>query len=375
MVEIMIAADSFKGSASSIEVASYIEQGIIRVNKEVKVKKIPIADGGEGTVDAVISALGGEYKEHIVTGPYGQKVKAQYGIINQRIAVIEMAQASGLHLRTQEESIWQATTYGTGELIKLALENGVREIYIGLGGSATNDGGAGMAQALGAKLYKNDGQEIEPGAKELSEVVKVDITSMDERLKETSITLLSDVTNPLTGENGASYIFGTQKGAYPVDIIALDKALTHFGRVVEEQLNGEWMEKEGAGAAGGLGFGLLAFCGAKIESGIDKVLNLIQLEQRIQEADLIITGEGRMDGQSVQGKAPLGVAKMAKKYNLPVIAVVGSADEDLTKIYKSGIDLVIDTVNCPMTLEQAIERAPVLISRAGETAIRSFFLK
>lgn len=374
MTKIVIASDSFKGSATSLEVANAIEAGIKRVEDKIKVKKLPIADGGEGTVDALIQALEGDEETVKVTGPYEQPVEATFGFVKDSIAVIEMAQASGLHLKKENDSIWDATTFGTGELIQAALDKGAKEIYIGLGGSATNDAGAGMAQALGAKLQKENGEDISLGARELADVSQIDVSEMDDRLKKVPITILSDVTNPLLGEKGASAIFGPQKGATEEDVDRLDESLSKFKESVENELEGEWSEIEGAGAAGGLGFGLVAFCGAKIESGIEKILGLIELKQELEEADLVITGEGQMDGQSVGGKAPVGVAKLAKQQGVPVAAIVGSADEDLSAIYEAGIDLVIETVNKPMTLEEAIDNAPQLIERAGETVFRAYQL-
>lgn len=373
-MNILVASDSFKGSASSYEVAKFIEKGIRRVDEKADIIKVPVADGGEGTVEAVVSSLNGSYKTIEVTDPYGSKAEAVYGILENQIAIIEMAQASGLHFKKANDSVWNATSYGTGELILAALDDGVKEIYIGLGGSATNDGGAGMAQALGATLLTAEGQEIDFGAKGLEQIDSINIDSMDERLKKVSITVLSDVTNPLTGENGASAVFGPQKGAEGKDVPELDAALVHFRKKVERALSGNWSDVEGAGAAGGLGFGLMAFCGAKLESGIEAILELIRLEDKLKQADLVITGEGKMDGQSVKGKAPVGIAKLAKKYRLPVVAIVGSSDNDLSEIYKSGIDLVIHTINKPMLLEKAMENAESLIENAGETVIRAFYL-
>lgn len=375
MTKVVIASDSFKGSATSLEVADAIEAGLKRVEENIEITKLPIADGGEGTVEALVQALDGKMESVKVTGPYERGAEASFGFLKESIAVIEMAQASGLHLKEEKDSIWDATTYGTGELIQAALDKGAKEIYIGLGGSATNDAGAGMAQALGVKLKKENGEEISYGAKELTEISQIDVSGIDERLKNVSITILSDVTNPLLGEKGASAIFGPQKGASEEDVEKLDDCLATFKDMVEKELNGEWSEMEGAGAAGGLGFGLVAFCGAEIESGIEKILELIELEKEVEDADLVITGEGQMDGQSVGGKAPVGVAKLAKEYTVPVAAIVGSADEDLAAIYDAGIDLVIETVNKPMELDEAIEKAPQLIERAGETVMRAYQLK
>lgn len=372
---VLLAVDSFKGSASSLEVERYIEEGIRRVNKEVQINKVPIADGGEGTVEALVKGLDGRMKEVEVTGPYYEKTRARFGIIHENVAVIEMAEASGLHLVEEKggDPI-NATTFGTGELVLAALDAGADKIYIGLGGSATNDGGAGMAQALGVSLKDASGEEISFGADALQHLETIDTSNMDERVKKTAITILSDVTNPLYGKKGASVVYGPQKGASEEEVIVLDKQLRHFAEKVREQLDVDLADEEGAGAAGGLGFGLMAFCGAQIRRGIEEVLDLLQIDEQLQDADVVITGEGKMDGQSIQGKAPIGVAKRAKKYGVPVIAVVGSAAEDLTSIYENGIDLVIGLVNKPMSLEDAMAQTEVLAANAGETAFRAFLL-
>lgn len=354
MDKIVVASDSFKGSATSLEVAEAVEKGIRRKNPSVEVVKLPIADGGEGTVEALIQALDGKKEVIEVTGPYDRPVKATYGFLDESKAVIEMAEASGLHYKKEEDSIWDATTYGTGELILDAIEKGAKEIFLGVGGSATNDGGAGMAQALGVQLSTEKGA-LSFGAKDLGNLTHVDNSTKDERLEAVDITILSDVTNPLVGEKGASVIFGPQKGAEK-----------EIGRSVSEQ--------KGAGAAGGLGFGLMAFCEAKSSSGIEKIIELIGLREAIKEADLVITGEGQMDGQSIGGKAPIGVAKVAKEEHKPVAAIVGSADEDFSKIYEAGIDLVIETVHKPMELKEAIEKAPQLIARAAEKVMYAYEL-
>ncbi|MCM3570577.1 glycerate kinase [Neobacillus mesonae] len=375
-MKIVIASDSFKGSASSLEIAEFIEKGIRRVQSNADVLKLPLADGGEGTVDALVNALNGQYVEKVVTGPLGEKVKAKYGIINQDIAVIEMAEASGLTLiPSHERNPFKATTYGTGELIKSALDHGVKEILIGIGGSATNDAGAGMAQALGVALADNEHQEIGYGAESVARVEKIDTSAIDPRIKNTKMTILSDVTNPLCGENGASYVYGPQKGASSEDVVKLDAILKRFGELVERTLGIEMMNKKGAGAAGGLGAGLMAFCNGQLHSGIDRILDIINLEEQVKEADLVITGEGMMDFQSVQGKAPIGVAKIAKKHNKPVIAIVGSEGYHANEVYEHGIDLVIDIINKPMSIEEAMNHVGELAEIAGEKAIRAFCLQ
>lgn len=373
--KIVIAADSFKGSASTIQVEDYIEQGILRLNRNVEIVKVPVADGGEGTVDALVIGCKGEYRYADVTGPMGDKVQAKFGIIKDNIAVVEMAEASGLTLvDLADNDVYRATTYGTGELIRAALDCGVKEIFIGVGGSATNDGGVGMAQALGVSFKDSEGNEIPFGAGKLGDISSIDDSGLDTRIHDVTFTILSDVTNPLCGENGASYIYGPQKGATPEDVRKLDQLLRHYGEKVEECLGIAVLEAPGAGAAGGLGAGLMAFCGAKSYSGISKVLSILEIESHFQDADLVITGEGRMDSQSLNGKAPVGIAQLAKKYHLPVIAVVGSSDDDLGPIYATGIDLVLDIINKPMDLDTAISQTEKLITNAGETAFRAFLL-
>ncbi|SET96000.1 glycerate kinase [Salinibacillus kushneri] len=374
-MNIVIATDSFKGSASTFEVNRFIEKGVRRVKPNAQITKLPLADGGEGTVEALIHIQDGQYIENEVTDPLGRKVKAKFGLIDEDTAVIEMAEASGLPLITAEEKDpFQTTTYGTGELIKAALDYNVKEILIGLGGSATNDGGVGMAQALGASFKDSKNEEIGFGAGELGRIRSIDISRMDNRLNQTKVTVLSDVTNPLCGENGASYVYGPQKGASREDVKRLDQLLKHYGEKLQEHLQGDIMEKRGAGAAGGLGAGLIAFGGADIHSGVEKILDIIQLEEYVKHADLVITGEGRMDFQSVQGKAPVGVAKVAKRFGLAVIAIVASEGERISEVYDHGIDLVIDIINQPMRLEEAMKRVSKLTENAGEKAMRAFCL-
>lgn len=374
-MKIVIASDSFKGSASSLEIAGFIEKGIRRVDLNANVTKLPLADGGEGTVDTLVTALQGQYVEVTVTGPLGEIVNSKFGIIGKEIAVIEMAEASGLPLiRSEERNPFKTTTYGTGELIKSALDHGVKEILLGIGGSATNDAGAGMAQALGVSFKDSQDQEIGFGAEAVTKIEKVDVSNLDPRIKNTKITILSDVTNPLCGPNGASYVFGPQKGASPQDVVQLDAILKRFGDLIERELGIHVVNQQGAGAAGGLGAGLMAFCSGTLHSGIDRVLDIINLEDHVEDANLVITGEGMMDYQSVQGKAPIGVAKIAKKYQKPVIAIVGSEGHLAQKVYEHGIDLIIDIINNPMSIEVAISNVEKLVEIAGEKAMRAYCL-
>lgn len=376
-IKVIIAVDSFKGSASSREVAESIEKGIKKLGRNnIIIKKVSIADGGEGTVEAIIEAVNGEYKFLEVPGPLGDKVKARFGVIRGNTAVLEMAESSGLNLVKRENlNPYKANTYGVGEMLKAILDMGIRDIYIGLGGSATNDGGAGMLTSLGVKFYSIKGERIGYTPEELKNIAKIDISGLDSRISEANITVLSDVCNSLCGTNGASYIYGPQKGATSEDVKILDKILENYGNIIDNAVGKNFSEEPGSGAAGGLGYALLSICGAEFKEGIVKIMELIELENLIKDADLVITGEGRIDNQSVNGKAPVGIAKTAKKYNIPVIAVVGSSARNLDDIYANGIDLVMDIINEPMNLERAIHDVKELLEFAGEKAMRAFFLR
>lgn len=375
-MKVIIASDSFKGSCSALEVANSIEKGFRRIFENTNVIKIPVADGGEGTVDALVLGTNGKYEEVDVLNPLGGIIKAKYGIIHNNIAVIEMAAASGLTLvNINNLNPLITTTYGTGQLIKSAIERGIRKIYVGLGGSSTNDGGVGMAQALGISFKNEAGEEIGFGGGQLKYIKSIDISNIHPLLKKTEIIAISDVENPLFGPKGAAYIFGPQKGANKRMIKELDDNLRHLGEIVNIQLNKDITNVPGVGAAGGLGAGLIAFCNATIEPGIEKVLDIINIDKRMIDADLVITGEGRIDGQSKYGKVPVGVAKRALKYNVPVIAIVGSVGDGASEVYSYGIDLITDIINKPMTLDEAMERAPELIADAAENVARIFKMK
>lgn len=374
MLKVLIASDSFKGSASSKEVAASIERGIKKYRQDISINKYSIADGGEGTLETIIDQKNGRYIDLVVKGPLGEEIKTKYGVLGD-IAIIEMAKSSGLDLvKEADRNPLYTTTFGVGQMINHALDLGCRKIYIGLGGSATNDGGAGMAQALGAKLLDMNKRELGLGAKNLQNLVSLDLSNFNPKVRDAEFIILSDVDNPLCGENGASHIFGPQKGASPEDVLLLDSILFNYGSLLEHIYNMPIIDKKGAGAAGGLGAGLMTFCHAKFSSGIETVIDLIGLEEEIKTSDLIITGEGNMDNQSTRGKAPIGISKLAKKYKLPVIAIVGGRSDDLSKVYEMGIDLVIDIVNRPMDLGYAMENTNKLLEIAGETAIRAYYL-
>lgn len=339
-MKILIAPDSFKGSLSAQEAAQTICRGLERVWPNADYELVPMADGGEGTVAALTAASKGKIRHAQVHGPLThQEVKAAYGILGgQKTAVIEMSQASGIGYTDEENrDPLTATTYGTGQLIKAALDQGVREIIIGLGGSATNDGGAGMAQALGARLLDGEGKDLPFGGAALADLDRIDLSNMDPRLEETEFLLASDVQNPLTGPQGASAVFGPQKGATPAMVDQLDASLHHFAQIVKRDCGRDLEQHPGAGAAGGLGFGLLAFTNAKLVSGVDLVIEYTRLKERSQGADLVFTGEGSIDFQTKMGKTPYGVAKTAKAAapHAPVIVLAGNIGKRVEDLYTS----------------------------------------
>lgn len=374
MTRVLIASDSFKGSATSNEVADYIAIGAHQADPTIQVTTVPIADGGEGTVASVLAAVGGETLVQEVVGPLGQTVLAQWGMIDQTTAIVEVAEAAGLNLAKDDLDPMLTTTYGVGQLIRAALDCGASKVYIGLGGSATNDGGIGMAQALGGHFYDKDNQELSYGGNGLLQLDHVDLSGMDQRLKETTIVGLTDVANPLTGSQGASAIFGPQKGADSEKIQLLDDGLTHLSQILKSQLAIDCDRTPGAGAAGGTGFGILSFLGGQLEPGIEQIMKLTDLENQISKADLVITGEGQIDGQSLMGKAPIGIAQLARKHRLPVILIAGSIGDNIQAVYAAGVDLVLSSTVSPMSVEQAIANVRPLLTQAGYTAMQAFNL-
>ncbi|QCT19668.1 glycerate kinase [Jejubacter calystegiae] len=358
-MKIVIAPDSYKESLPAAQVAQAIEKGFREIFPEAEYVCVPVADGGEGTVEAMIAATQGRWMQERVTGPLSEPVTASWGLSGDgHTAFIEMAEASGLALVPQAARDPRLTTSrGTGELILAALESGARRIIIGIGGSATNDGGAGMVQALGARLLDGNGREIGPGGGALASLNRIDLTRLDSRLKRCEILVACDVTNPLTGENGASCIFGPQKGADAQMILLLDENLAHYAMVIEQTLNIDVTRAPGAGAAGGMGAALLAFLGAELKSGVEIVTGALNLEEHIHNCTLVVTGEGRMDSQSVQGKVPVGVANVAAKYHKPVIGIAGSLASDVAVVHRHGIDAVFSVLNGIVTLEEALDNA------------------
>jgi len=371
-MKIVVAPDSFKGSLTAIEVSDAIEKGIREVFPEAEIIKIPMADGGDGTVQCLVNATGGKILEEKVIGPLGNEVWAFYGILGDRkTAIVEMAAASGLTLVPEgKRNPLITTTYGTGQLIKAALNQGCRKMIIGIGGSATNDGGAGMVQALGTKLLDKDGEEIGFGGGELKKIVKIDISCMDKRLSDIKVLAASDVNNPLCGPQGASRIYGPQKGATPEIIEELDESLAYFAELIKRDLHKDIKDIPGAGAAGGLGASLIAFLNAEFRPGIEIMIEAVKLEQAIKDADLVITGEGKIDSQTIYGKAPIGVAKIAKKHNIPVVAVAAIIEED-SRIFQSyGIDTLIKVSEPPMRLSEIKTKKIWLIKKSIKQFLR-----
>ena len=358
-MKIVIAPDSYKESLSALEVATAIEQGFREIFPDAHYVKLPVADGGEGTVEAMVAATQGGIIKVRVTGPLGENVEGFYGLSgDEQSAFIEMAAASGLEMVAPSlRNPLKTTSWGTGELIRHALDAGVKHIIIGIGGSATNDGGAGMVQALGAKLLDAEDNPIGMGGGELEKLARIDISELDTRLANCRIEVACDVTNPLTGKEGASAVFGPQKGATPEMIARLDDSLAHYAKIIARDLDIDVLNLEGGGAAGGMGAALYAFCGAELRQGIEIVTDALHLDNHVADADLVITGEGRIDSQTIHGKVPVGVAKVAKRYNKPVIGIAGSLTADVGVVHEHGIDAVFSVIYTVCTLEEALKNA------------------
>ena len=358
-MKIVIAPDSYKESLSALDVATAIETGFREIYPHAEYVKVPVADGGEGTVEAMVAATQGHIVQVSVTGPLGEPVNAFYGLSgDMRCAYIEMAAASGLEsVPPTRRNPLLTTSWGTGELIRHALDAGVSQIIIGIGGSATNDGGAGMAQALGAKLLSAGQQQIAPGGGALETLARIDLSELDPRLADCRIDVACDVTNPLTGPQGASAVFGPQKGATAAMIERLDRGLQHFAQIIDRDLDIDVLSLEGGGAAGGMGAALYAICGANLRPGIEIVTDALGLADLVADADLVITGEGRIDSQTIHGKVPVGVAKVAKRYNVPVIGIAGSLTADVGVVHQHGLDAVFSVLYSVCTLDEALANA------------------
>lgn len=370
-MNIVIAPDSFKESLTALEVAVAIKTGFERIFPNAEYQLVPMADGGEGTVQSLADATQGCLQKIAVIAPLANTVEAFWGLSgDKQTAFIEMAAASGLHLVALEQRNPLVTTsYGTGELIKAALDLGVKKIILGIGGSATNDGGVGMLQALGIRFLNAQQQEIGFGGEQLTFISQIDLSALDPRLAQVEIEVACDVNNPLCGEYGASAIFGPQKGATAAMVEQLDKALAHFAQVVKSQLGKEIALHAGAGAAGGMGAGLLLLPNVRLKSGVQIVIEATHLQDKISQADLVITGEGRMDAQSIAGKTPIGVARLAKELNKPVIAIVGSLREDYSVVYQHGIHAVFPIIRQLSSLDELLKQGKEnLISTAENVA-------
>lgn len=372
MTKYVVAPDSFKESMTAKEVCDAMEKGIKEADSAAEVIKVPMADGGEGTVDSLVDATQGQRVIVEVTGPLGNKISAYYGILgNGTTAVIEMAKASGLEIvEKKKRNPMITTTFGTGELIRDALDHNVKEIIIGLGGSSTNDGGSGMAQALGAKLLDQNNHQIPFGGGNLDKLDKIDISNLDSRLQDVKIILASDVTNPLIGKDGASRVFGPQKGATPEMVEKLENNLQHYAKIVKRDLNKEVALVSGAGAAGGLGAGLIAFTTCEMRRGVDLAIEVTKLEEKIRDADYVFTGEGGTDFQTKFGKTPYGVAKLGKKYHKPVISLAGYLGEGIDSLYSEGFTAIFGIIPGACDLSTALKNGPSNVARTTENIVR-----
>ena len=371
-MKVVIAPQAFKGSISALEVAAALAEGVRRAVPDAEIDLVPVADGGDGTLETLVEATGGEVRAAAVTGPLGDTVEADWGALGDgRTAVIEMARTSGLALTPPEKrDPLAATTYGLGEVIGRALDAGFRSFIVGIGGSATNDAGAGMAQALGVRLLDARQRDLPPGGAALARLEHIDVSGLDPRARESTFSVACDVNNPLTGPEGASAVYGPQKGATPEMVAQLDAALSHFAEVVRRDLGKSISQIAGAGAAGGLGGGMVAFLDGGLRAGVDIVLDAVDLRSHLEGADLIITGEGQLDYQTVYNKAPVGVARLAKARRIPVIAISGSLGTGFADVHEHGIDAALAITPAPITLEESSRQARELAASAAEQAMR-----
>jgi glycerate kinase len=371
-MNIIVCPDSFKGSLSAVDACEAITQGVRQVLPQAEIVRLPLADGGEGTVEALVSATGGRYLECEVQGPLGAPVAARFGVLgDDTTAVVEMAAASGLTLVPPDErNPLVTTTYGTGELIAAALEAGCTRVLVGIGGSATNDGGAGMAQALGVRLRDEQGEELPPGGAALARLAAIDISGLHPKARQAQFLVACDVTNPLVGAQGASAVYGPQKGATPEMVAELDASLAHYAQVIAAQLHVEVADIPGAGAAGGLGAGLMAFLGATMRMGIALVLEAVNFGQYLEAADLVITGEGKLDSQTAFGKTLFGVGRMGQQYQVPVVALVGMLAADPADLPGMGIQAAFSILPGPRSEEQAVRHAGEYLQMATEQVMR-----
>lgn len=372
-MKVVIAIDSLKGSLSSMEAGMAIKDGILAAKPDAEVIVKPLADGGEGTTDALIEGMNGERIDLTVTGPMHTPVDAYYGYLKDtNTAVMEMASAAGITLvPDSEKNPLLATSYGVGEMINDAIQRGCRNFIIGIGGSVTNDGGIGMLKALGVRFLDENDEDAGEGGQALAKVARIDVSGMNPLLKECHIQVACDVNNPLCGENGSTYVYGPQKGVTEDMKKTLDEAMAHFARVTSETLENDYMNTPGAGAAGGLGYAFLAYTGAALTPGIELILDAVGLEEELSGADVVVTGEGRLDFQTSMGKAPVGVARLAKKYNAKVIAFAGSVTKEATACNKEGIDAFFPILRGVCTLAEAMD--PVAARNNMTAAVEQVF--
>lgn len=375
-MKIVIAPDSFKESLTAQQVCLAVENGLKRVWPNAEYVSIPVADGGEGTMQALIDATSGEKIQVRVKDPRGKTVEARYGLLgDHRTAVIEVAEACGLHLVPASERDTKSTSsYGVGQLIRHALDSGISRLIIGLGGSATTDGGSGMLAALGVKFLNEDGEEIEPCGASMLNVHQIVTSEFDARLAHCEIIVACDVDNPLCGDSGAAAFFGPQKGASSEDVLLLDKALYQFGQLTEKITQRSIIDSKGSGAAGGIGAAFLGYTNARLQPGIDVVLTMLDVETKMQGAHMVITGEGKLDQQTAHGKAPVGVANIAKKFDIPVVAVAGCTNDGYQVLYEHGIDAVFTCVPRAMSLSDALSEAETNLSNLSENIARTYQL-
>ena len=373
-MRVVIAPDKFKGSLTALEAAEAMARGLSRVDPSAEIDRVPMADGGEGTVVALVAATGGSYRTVTVTGPLGDPVVASFGLLGDgRTAVLEMASASGLWLVPPAlRDPLRATTRGTGQLLLAALKAGARRVIVGIGGSATNDGGAGLGQALGFRLLDTHGRELEPGGGELDRLARIERTDQVAVLGSATIAVACDVTNPLCGPRGASALYGPQKGATPEMVERLDRNLGHFADIVARDLDVAVRHIPGSGAAGGLGGGLVAFAGGRLEGGVNLVIEAVNLRERLHAADLCLTGEGALDGQSAFGKTAVGVARLAHSLRCPTLAIAGSIGPGAEAVLEQGVDAYFSICPGPVPIDEAIERASELLENATAQAVRAF---
>lgn len=373
-MRIVVAPDKFRGSLSAADAARALARGARAADPSIDVVEVPMADGGEGTVDALVAATGGEVRQTIVSGPLGRPVTARFGLLGDgRTAVLEMASASGLALvDPKDRDPLRTSTRGTGQLLLAAIDAGASRIILGIGGSATNDGGAGFAQAIGYRLLDGEGDELHPGGGGLSRLSRIDASNVDSRIHGVTISVACDVDNPLCGPRGASAVFGPQKGADPAMIAVLDRNLAHLATLIARDIGHEVADRPGAGAAGGLGAALISFAGATLQVGVDLVARAVDLEAKIRGSDLVLTGEGAIDASSGAGKTAVGVARIARSLGVPTIGIAGTIGPGAACVLDEGMNSYFSLCDRPMSLESAIDDAGPLLARVAESVVRLF---